>query len=151
MYRRITKLIQLLKWQHLSCILKLLMMDDWHSLKGKDINSIAFLCPGALGESARFPVCTNLPFKIVLCRFALFSSQTQITPKTTKKAGYFFFHKRNRAIFTSAWSRSSGMKNRHSFLCIMATWFVMVPVQFLLLEVTPFLLSFNQFPLGTEK
>lgn len=43
------------------------------------------------------------------------------------------------------------MKNIHSFLCIMAAWFVMVPVQFLLLEVAPFLPSFNQFPLCTEK
>jgi len=28
--------------------------------KGKEINSIAFICPRALGESAHFPVCTDL-------------------------------------------------------------------------------------------
>lgn len=111
MYRRITKLIQLLIRQHLSYNWKLLMMDVWHSLQGKEINSIAFICPGALGKSTHFPVCTNLLFKIILYR--LFFSQIQITLKIKKKTFLFFFHKRNEGRFTLAWNWSSGMKNTH--------------------------------------
>lgn len=31
-------------------------MDEWHSLNGKELNSIAFICPEALGKPAHFPV-----------------------------------------------------------------------------------------------
>lgn len=75
LYRKITKLIQLLKWQHLSCLLKLLMMDAWQPLKGEEINSIAFTHPGTLGQSARFPAGTDLLVKVILHKFAQLPSQ----------------------------------------------------------------------------
>lgn len=52
------------------------MMDARQSLKGEEINSIAFICPGTPGESARFPVGTDLLFKVILHKFAQLSPQT---------------------------------------------------------------------------
>lgn len=61
------------------------MKDERHSLKDRNTNSVALICSGTHGESADFPVCTNLLLKITLHRFGLFLSQTQITPETTKQ------------------------------------------------------------------